>query len=72
MKDRQQKQHIGGRINDGDRDRNGVIQTDLGLGPHPDDPMPPVITPLPSARAGKDVTPTPRPEDALRGSQGVH
>lgn len=49
-----------------------LFSTDLGLGPHPDDPgTPPVITPVPSARAGAAL-PTPKPEDALRGSEGTH
>ncbi|HEY0301526.1 MAG TPA: CAP domain-containing protein [Rhizomicrobium sp.] len=47
-----------------------LFSTDLGLGPHPDDPVPPVITPVPSPQAG--LTPRPKPEAALRGSQGTH
>ena len=49
-----------------------LFSTDLGLGPHPDDPVPPVITPVPNAKAGKDSMPAPKPQDALRGSLGTH
>ncbi len=49
-----------------------LFSTDLGLGPHPDDPVPPTITPVPSPKAGKDAMPRPKPEQALRGSQGTH
>ncbi|HXC55777.1 MAG TPA: CAP domain-containing protein [Rhizomicrobium sp.] len=49
-----------------------LFSTDLGLGPHLDNAPPPVITPVPSARAGEEITPQPKPEDALRGSEGVH
>ncbi|HEX4304235.1 MAG TPA: CAP domain-containing protein [Rhizomicrobium sp.] len=49
-----------------------LFSTDLGLGPHPDDPLPPVITPVPSARDGKAAMPPPDPGVALRGSEGTH
>lgn len=49
-----------------------LFSTDLGLGPHPDDPLPPVITPMPSAREAKDAMPVPKPDVRLRGSQGLH
>ena len=49
-----------------------LFSTDLGLGPHPDDPQPPVITPVGSAREGKDAMTPPKPGVALRGSEGAH
>jgi uncharacterized protein YkwD len=49
-----------------------LFSTDLGLGPHPDDPLPPVITPVGSAREGKAAMTPPKPGVALRGSEGTH
>ncbi len=50
-----------------------LFATDLGMGPHQDNAPPAVVTPMPSAKAGKDATPTPKsPDPALRGSEGVH
>lgn len=46
-----------------------LFSTDLGLGPHPDDAPPAVVTPLPNAQA---AMPTPKPEAPLRGSLGTH
>jgi uncharacterized protein YkwD len=48
-----------------------LFSTDLGLGPHDNNAPPPVVTPMPSAKAGKDATPRPKPPDVqLRGSEG--
>ena len=48
-----------------------LFSTDLGLGPHKDDAPPPVVTPVPSARAGKDLpVPKPNPLAGMRGSEG--
>ncbi len=47
-----------------------LFSTDLGLGPHEDTAPPSVVTPMPSAKAGKDA-PAP-PAAALRGSEGGH
>jgi uncharacterized protein YkwD len=47
-----------------------LFSSDLGLGPHPDDSRPTVVTPLPSAKDARTVTPTPKPD--LRGSEGAH
>lgn len=49
-----------------------LFSTDLGMGPHPDDPAPPVIVPVPSAKAARDAMPTPKPGARLRGAQGAH
>ena len=48
-----------------------LFSTDLGLGPHDDRAPPAVVTPMPSAKAGKDAMPSPKPpEPILRGSEG--
>ncbi|MEI9994860.1 MAG: CAP domain-containing protein [Rhizomicrobium sp.] len=49
-----------------------LFSTDLGMGPHQDDAPPAVVTPVPSARAGKDAMPEPKPKPLLRGSEGVN
>ncbi len=50
-----------------------LFSTDLGLGPHEDGAPPPVVTPMPDAKAGKDSLAPPKPpEAALRGSEGGH
>jgi uncharacterized protein YkwD len=50
-----------------------LFATDLGLGPHQDDAPPPVVTPVPSAKAGKDLpVPKPNPLAGMRGSEGGH
>jgi uncharacterized protein YkwD len=46
-----------------------LFATDLGLGPHLDKSPPSVVTPVPSAKAGRDAMPRPRPPE-LRGSTG--
>jgi uncharacterized protein YkwD len=49
-----------------------LFSTDLGLGPHQDDTPPAVVTPVPSAKAGKDLpTPKPNPLAGMRGSEGT-
>ncbi|MEJ0026731.1 MAG: CAP domain-containing protein [Rhizomicrobium sp.] len=50
-----------------------LFSTDLGLGPHEDGAPPPVVTPMPDAKAGKDSLAPPKPPAAaLRGSEGGH
>ena len=50
-----------------------LFSTDLGLGPHEDGTPPPVVTPMPDAKAGKESLSTPKPpQAALRGSEGGH
>ena len=50
-----------------------LFSTDLGLGPHEDGTPPPVVTPLPDAKAGRDSAPPSQPPQAdLRGSEGGH
>jgi len=46
-----------------------LFSTDLGMGPHDDKAPPAVVTPMPSAKAGKDSA-SALPEPALRGSEG--
>lgn len=46
-----------------------LFATDLGLGPHLDKSPPSVVTPVPSAKAGRDAMPRPGPPE-LRGSTG--
>jgi uncharacterized protein YkwD len=49
-----------------------LFATDLGLGPHKDGAPPAVVTPLPNAKAARVAPPTPKPQAALRGSEGTH
>jgi uncharacterized protein YkwD len=49
-----------------------LFSTDLGLGPRDDKAPPSVVTPMPSAKAGKAAMPSPKPKPDLRGSEGAH